>query len=200
MPDAASQIVPVIYLLFFSPSATNELSTAGKESCGTQVESGRLDSNCIAAINIGGSQAAKLLARGIENIPPRISTFLHLQSFWSSRVCGKYHLISSSLEAGVHSWGLALYTCTFSDDWDRLGLGNSSEVAEYAWASLFSIIIYLFLLNAVKFFSFDVYRRSFTVRNIEKWSGCLTSCLPAPKGRECIFTANEIACLVGSAP
>lgn len=48
-----------------------------------------------------------------------------------------------------------------------------------------------FFAECYEGFSFDVYWKSFAVRDVERWPGCLTSCLPAVKGREFVFMANE---------
>lgn len=119
-----------IYSFFPINNNMNSLG-ARKESYKVQVESGRLGFNCIATINISGSQAAKLLALCIENIPLRVNTFLYQQSFFRAPVSMEiYHLISSSFKEGPHSWGLAPHARRFFDDWDHLVLGNSSGVAE----------------------------------------------------------------------
>lgn len=111
---------------------------ARKESCRGQVQSGRLGFNCTATINVSGSPPAKLLAHDIENILPRVNTFLSWQSFFGVPVSVEsYHLISESFKKGLHSWGLAPYACSFFDDWGHLIPGNSPGIAELVWASLF---------------------------------------------------------------
>lgn len=80
---------PNDFIYSFFPISNNMNSLgARKERYRVQVESGRLGFNCIATINISGSQAAKLLALCIENKPPRVNTFLYQQFFQSSCVYG----------------------------------------------------------------------------------------------------------------
>lgn len=63
--------------------------------------------------------------------------------------------------------------------------------------------VYLFLLNAVKSFLSIFTKDPLQSGMLQRWLGCLTSCLPTPVGREFVFTANEIMwkkkikCLLG---
>jgi hypothetical protein len=59
--------------------------------------------------------------------------------------------------------------------------------ARKGWAPLF-----IFLTKYYESFASAVYRRSFVVRDIQRWLDFLTSCFPTPVGCEFIFTADGI--------